>query len=441
MPTPLIFALPDDLLVEIAAKLHQDQQLYPPRDRRLKAEWALFRVSQRFQQAILRAHELWTVVEVSLHFSGSMKILQLYLKRSGMHPIWLTLTPLPSSLTIRGLDHITPHLGRISRLDIRAQQLRPLPPDVVPRISRGDLRYKLAFWEALLSTFGGLAAPALRHLSLELADGATNGAFASAVTLFSLGVPLLTHLTITGFTPSIPQADFLKNITHLELWQCKVSDPPSFTEDFEAIISNCPALVSLAVDVRPEEIELGHWLGRTLPLPRLRYLRLWLLDLFEAPALEALTIAHGHARHVRALFAQRPGRSFPVLNTLTFVSVTDLTFVGVTETREAGVMVAPSLHRFPALFALNLIHQHGCVHLVRAFWGPNAQQLWPGLEVLTLCPLTKDVESMSGALAEAGTLPKLRLSAALRAELQQKQAGVEVELFDPVDIMRVSRCS
>ncbi|KAJ7024342.1 hypothetical protein C8F04DRAFT_1131640 [Mycena alexandri] len=450
---PLIFCLPDDLLIEVAAALHHDQQLYPNPDRGLKAEWVLSRVSQRFQHVILHARELWTVIEVELQSNGSMNILQLYLERSGAYAIWLTvrdsLSLQSSSRLVQCLNYILPHLGRIWQLNFLAR-LTPISPHGSPRLSRLDVMYKLAFWDKLVSTLKDLAAPKLRRLSLELDDGSINGGFISDVELFTLGVPLLTHLTISGFTPSIPHLDFLKNITHLEMWHCRVVVPVSFTKHLQDIVASCPALLSLAVDVRAYEISGVHAI---LSLPGLRALRLWcstrtrseylpgLLATFDAPSLETLTIAHGHAMHVRALFGPWPGgtprASFPVLSSLTFIGLRHAS--GDIQGGGAESAMVPPLHLFPAMSTLNLIHQHGTVQLIRALWGPNAQKAWPSLRTLMLCPRTEDVGRVGGALTEARRtetrLPRLTLSAALR-----DQTGMEVELFDPADIMRACRC-
>ncbi|KAJ7628400.1 hypothetical protein FB45DRAFT_918257 [Roridomyces roridus] len=109
-----ILSLPNELIVEIAV-------VSQTRDEgNIKSELVLSSICRHLRYAVIGAPELWTKVELDPSSENSINLSQIYLERSAAREIWITLRSRGVKLQTRGLHQLTPHLPRISRLNVVA---------------------------------------------------------------------------------------------------------------------------------------------------------------------------------------------------------------------------------------------------------------------------------------------------------------------------------
>ncbi|KAJ6590929.1 hypothetical protein DFH09DRAFT_1138122 [Mycena vulgaris] len=438
-----ILSLPNELLAEIVAVGQAEERLELERVLTLShrfhsvgsnLEWTLSHVSRRFREAIIGAPVLWTIVRIDFTFEGSVAISKLYLERSQRCKIWVnthdTAVPRDSSL-----DHLM------------ANQFSHIIPHT-PRIWRLSLDSGVHSLVATLLAFRDVAVPALEHLEIE-----TGGMYANCpLEMFSAGPPIaLTRLKIDGSVPtSLPQ--WTASLTHLDLWRGEGlgSDRTSF---FMAIPTRCPSLVHLCFDTT--SFDSPPNLAR-MSILSLRSLRIILhrdydtphlvgvIGLFDTPAVTDLTIDYVHGDQICVLFdpTSLPDLSFPALTSLSFVNlgcgceVDDLA-------SDLQVIPSPPARLFPTLSSLALVNVCFVSYIVEQILGP-ASQPWPRLGTVTICPNKTAVHDVGSPLRGAidsrrqrgQAIPKLRLSAPMFYQKYWDENGVDVELFDPSELIR-----
>ncbi|KAJ6591025.1 hypothetical protein DFH09DRAFT_1273716 [Mycena vulgaris] len=432
-----ILSLPNELLAEIGAvgqaeerlKLEQATTLsYRFHSVALNLEWTLSHVSSRFREAIINAPVLWTVVRIDFSSESSIEISKLYLERSQGCKIWVTARN--GHLIAEDLSQIISHSSRIWRLalDSRADSVA-----------------------AMLEAFRDVAIPALEHLEIQVPVHDMDDKF--SLEMFSAGPPIaLTRLKIDGFFPTSPLPQWTASLTHLDLWRNwgQDSDTRSF---FMAIPTRCPSLVHLRIDMVsfPSSPNLAR-----MSIPSLQSLHLMvygdngedhlvgILCIFDTPAVTDLTIGYVHGYQISVLF---DSRSLP---DLTFPALTSLSFVALGCTCKVNGFIlnllaipSPPARLFPALSSLTLVNVCFASYIVEQILG-LASQPWPRLGTVTICPHKNDLHDVGSVLRGAidsrrqrdQAVPKLRLSAPVFYHKYWDENGVDVELFDPAELVR-----
>ncbi|KAJ6590991.1 hypothetical protein DFH09DRAFT_1273695 [Mycena vulgaris] len=431
-----ILSLPNELLAEIVAvgqaeeRIELEQALtlsHRFHSVALNLEWTLSHVSGRFREAIIGAPVLWTVVRTDFSCEFSIEISKLYLERSQGCKVWVTARD-GGHLFADHLSQIISHSSRIWRLalDSGAKSVA-----------------------AMLEAFRDVAIPALEHLEIQVDDMYDK----FPVELFSAGPPIaLTHLKIDGFFPTSPLPQWTATLTHLDLWRGDGldSDRKSF---FMAIPTRCPSLVHLCIDMIsfPSPPNLAR-----MSIPSLQSLHLvvygdngedhlvGILGIFDTPAVTDLTIGFVHGDQICLLF---DSTSLP---DLTFSALTSLSFVNLGCRCEGSELISnlraipsPPVRLFPALSSLTLVNVCFTSYIVQQILGP-ASKPWPRLGTVTICPHKNDLHDVGSALRGAidsrrqrdQAVPKLRLSAPVFYHTYWDESGVDVELFDPAELVR-----
>ncbi|KAF7350444.1 F-box domain-containing protein [Mycena venus] len=412
MSAPIIYSLPNELLVAIAvAGQEGDGNLQP---RTFKPEWTLSHVSRRFRDIIIGAPVLWTFIDANLDVAGSMEILKLYLERSQACYISVTLrssldtwkTPHEDSTIVQRLYEIVPHFHHIVKLKIMLETL----------------------WEP-------------EHLEIRV-DKVRDQM--PTVEMFSPGVPRLSLLKLEGVKLRLP-VQWTASLTHLELR--RIQDAvTSNSNPLIALAMQCPLLIHLHLDISWISIGADRFHSPTLKSLHVSiydggdefYLRN-IMNLSDTPALTDFMVEGTHGDQISLLFNSTglPRSSFPALASISFVqrNICDCEFE---IPFSLDTLSSPPLALFPALSSLTLINQCYTHKLVKNILGP-ASEPWPLLRTVTLCPMTDTVEKVCDALKDAvqseHRLPRLRLSSALLSLEDWQGLGLDVEIFDPKDVL------
>ncbi|KAK7062295.1 F-box domain-containing protein [Favolaschia claudopus] len=448
-PPTTILSLPNELVVAIAASGQHDRGTHKPVTTR--SEWILSHLCHRFRHVIVAAPALWTNISISLSISWRKlqdrqqyeEILRLYLHRSIPLKVSVCLgIVIPSTdgvieLFTNWLHRVAPEMERVRSLSVDLG------------LHADDLG--LAF-----APLRHLAAPNLVHL--DITNHNTNSLYRCPFELFSLGTPKLSCVRLDGFLPfPIPSWMSSSSITHLEVESGEkdlIGDDVAF---LSSILMQPTALVHLRLDLT---WDIQH------TDPRIRILSLqslsihinesqgpmhlvFILDLFDCPALTELAIAGSHGDQIFALL-ELPGfprSSFPVLRSLSFIY--RYAYAEGCSCWE-DTLISP-VHRtehpnntplFPALSSLSLVGQCSTARLVRKILG--AQPLpWPPLKTLTVSPI-KGIPDVSKALQDAvqrspQRIPKLRLGRALFLSEKWRESGVDVEVVDLEELVKPFR--
>ncbi|KAF7343332.1 NmrA domain-containing protein [Mycena venus] len=441
-----ILSLPNELLEAIAAA-GQKSHGYELQ-RTFKSEWTLSHLCRRFRQVIVNTPALWTLVEADLVYKGSVEILKLYLERSGEYHISAALRScasddVPETFIEDRLNRlIVPHFNRIWRLRI------VLSAPNYEWVDPSEL------WSDSLAPFRNIAAPNLRHLELQVVNafgdfGDYSDSSYDSSEILRLGAPRLAVVKLSGFYVSVPLSRWIRtaSLTHLELWR-NTANKDDDNSVLVAIVAQCPFLVHLSLD----NVILTS--GPRVRVPSLKFLRIRILDcqeevllddvisLFDCSALNEFIIHGIHGDQIFALFnSTNPRSSLPGLTTLTFMNDPDAC---ANSSRNAWPIHQSPLRLFPALSSISLIDVCYTTNFAKAIldWHP---QPWPLPATLTLCPKegTEEVDEMASTLQDAvrsrrergETLPRFRLSPTLSARMEWQEDGLEVEVFDPADLL------
>ncbi|KAJ7481552.1 hypothetical protein FB451DRAFT_1236353 [Mycena latifolia] len=249
-----------------------------------------------------------------------------------------------------------------------------------------------------------------------------------------------------GFSPQFPLPRWMASLTHLDFqrrW-----DPDGHV-GFVGLVAECPALVHLSIDT-------SSWNSPAnmdrIEIPSLKSLHalaihreelMGIIRLFDTPALTDLTFNFVHGTQICDLFNATilPHLSFPTLTSLSFVH-DGLCTCDTDASIAAATIPFPPLRLFPVLTSLTLINQCFTAHIVDQILGP-ASRPWPLLENITLCPTEGTFENLYSTLRgvihskrdRAQAIPKFRVSRMLFKQSYWDENGVNVELFDPREIV------
>ncbi|KAJ7672581.1 hypothetical protein DFH06DRAFT_1176839, partial [Mycena polygramma] len=408
--TALIFSLPNELLVSVAAAGQEGRVADLKTALHSKSEWTLSHLSRHFRDVVIHAPSLWTLIEVNLSSKGSVEISKLYFQRSRALNVSATLQSLPEGYPDSDLHLVSERLEQIRFY--------------INRIWRLRIRLRTGSGEMLLSPFRSIAAPNLRHLELinEPGDPRLLSMFDSGrPDIFLSGAPMLTFFKICGFT--VGQSPWAATLTRLELGRTKERDAGVF----DSLVEHCSSLVHLYIDMSWSKPQ------RRFHIPTLKSLHIsvageeddtsefYLVDLvhlFDAPQLTEFTIDGTHGEHIWVLLNSTSlHTSFPALTSLYFVSNGSCV---CEEESESSIFSSPPRQLFPAVSSLTLIDQCFTADLVTNVLS-SASQHWPLLKTLTLCPKEHsfllaevgDALRDCAALLSGAEAPKLRLSRGL----------------------------
>jgi hypothetical protein len=265
--------------------------------------------------------------------------------------------------------------------------------------------------------------------------------------MFSSGAPRLAFLKMDGFSPQLPAPPWTTSLTHLELRRVpdRVKYPTAIL--FE-VTKQCPLLVHLSLEINWEFTSKLRFC-----IPSLKFLHLSLLDneprpyllgvvdLFNLPALTELMVSGASCGQIWELLSYGLDcASFPVLTSFSSVNS------GPCPCRPDDPIpgpVSPQPGQFTALTSITLINQCLSASFVRGI----SDQLWPRLKTVTLCPQNGTLDAVQTAIRDAveshqqegQPLPKFRLAPELFALTQDWDTDVEMEVFDPIEIVKSLR--
>ncbi|KAJ7628476.1 hypothetical protein FB45DRAFT_918373 [Roridomyces roridus] len=416
-------SLPNELIVEIAVVTQNGDE------ENTKSELILSNVCRRFRHAVLGAPELWTKVEMDLTSEGSTNLSQLYLDRSTAREIWVTLRALLAGdvLETKGLRQLTPHLARISRLSVEADDSRNLDKLLVP--------------------FRNVAVPRLQHFEVVNQPYAGfRDPYQLPNDLFSLGAPRVYSLSVSHCSTGAPR-QWMNSLTHVEFKE-SASLTNDSSEIFSDITNQLPLLTHLNLDVSRSSTTAGTGISSR----RLTHLQLncgddfrAILDViscFDTPVLSTLTLCDCHGDQISVLFSSdSPQPSFPALKSLSCVKEEPETPPQCTDEleicRNYETIAAPPIRLFPRLSSWSLINQCFTARILSETMGRNSQP-WPLLRTVTVWPMEADVDAVYDALREVvqwkrdsqEAVPKLRLSRSLFSREYWAENGVDVELVE-----------
>ncbi|KAJ6588362.1 hypothetical protein B0H19DRAFT_1226204 [Mycena capillaripes] len=426
-PVRTILALPNELVVAIAAAGQEGHIADLETPFKFKSEWTWSQVSCRLREAIIGAPTLWTFVEANLNAEGSVEISKLYLERSRT-------------------CHISAHLQYLRAGDdldseqiVAADRLRQIFPHIY-RIWLLSIRLRGEECE-LLATLHDIAAPNLQRLEIFNVDYDSRTDQGYPVRMFAPGAPSLTFVKMHGFRLSrVPL--WTASLTHLEL---SGGEGPGDADNNNLLVAaQCPLLVHLYLDM--------GWLQsipeRRCYIPFLKLLRisisdgsnqafLGLLDLFDTPALAEFIITDAHGDQIFALLTSTSLHSFPALTTLCCVTRSlcscedDISF--------SSTVSSPLIQIFPKLSSITLVNLCFTHNLLSEIFGP-ATPPWPLLKTVTLYPKPSTLDDVRDALQNAmrpkrrrgQALPHFRLSPDLLLAMEDR---VDTEMFDPTEII------
>ncbi|KAJ7614629.1 hypothetical protein DFH06DRAFT_1484174 [Mycena polygramma] len=440
-----IFSLPNELLVDIAAAGQEHR--FGPVDSRLrsmasKPEWTISHVSRHLRDVVIGAPSLWTLVEASSHTAGSTKILKLYLERSCAGTLSLML-----HVGYKFQKMVAPS-DSIQNYALVKKQLSELDSHLTR-----TWRLRIVLWSRLLlPTLRDISARNLQHFEVVIKDRSDVTETELPAEIFSAGPPMkLKFLKISGLKLPLPVPQWTASLTHLELCggPSRLSNLGTISA---ALTAQCPLLVHLHLD------KLYTSSVTRLHVPSLKFLRIsaadyedefYLLDkmgLFDTPALTEFIVDGAHGDQIFVLFNETsfPHTSFPALTSFSLVHSGSCTCE--TNVPLGNSISSPPLALFPALSSLTLINQCFTPKLVEDLLGP-ASHPWPQLQTVTLRPKGGNVDDVCSALRDAAdakrqrgqTLPKLRLSSELLSLEDWRERGVDVEKFDPNEVLDLFR--
>ncbi|KAJ7614635.1 hypothetical protein DFH06DRAFT_1484178 [Mycena polygramma] len=446
-----ISSLPNELLVAIvtAGQEHRfdspDRYEYRWPTMASKPEWTVSHVSHRLRDIVVGAPSLWTLLEASLDTGGSAEILKLYLERSCASTIRLTLHVGFREITqseLNGIQPITERIREISQHLTRAGRLT-------------IILWELSWNPLLLPQFLDIGAPDLQHFEVIVNTG---NAHVGRTEIFSSAAPTkLSFLKMSGWTLPLPLPQWTASLTRLELRRGDSWTSAHNRALLTALTTQCPLLAHLHLDldyipsaprVHFPALELLHI---SISDCGDDFYLLHIVDLFDTPTLTEFVINGTHGDQISRLFNQTslPHASFPALSSFSFV-VRGCDCETETELQSSfanyHTISSPPRALFPALSSLTLINQCFAPKLVEDLLGP-ASQPWPQLQTVTLCPMDGNLDGVCSALRDAAnakrqrgqTLPKLRLSSELLSLEDWREKGVDVEKFDPDDVLDLFR--
>ncbi|KAJ7608452.1 hypothetical protein FB45DRAFT_1067535 [Roridomyces roridus] len=416
---PPILLLPDELLIEIAAQKPQQSPTPEP-----PSEWVLSHVCRRFRHAVTGASTLWTRLVVDLCSHTSAELFRLYLKRSATCEIEVTLRAMDDLQTPKGLQYLSPHVGRIARLTIVVETHQAL--------------------NTILASFRNFVMPSLDHLEIENSSDVYD---MDRLDLSPLKLANITSLKMTRCTPSFPPPQWMVALTHLHL--SNNSYPGVNSDIFRFMTTGIPSLVHFYLDLTAVTLRSGGIVSESLTHLVLEFdesetnALLNALASFNTPRLTHLTLHHIHGDQLSFLFD-----SIKPVSRLTFPAVTSLTLANL-DRKECDCEVdenfrddykpitAPPLRLLPVMSSLTLIRECFTPRIVLELLGPGLQP-WSKLEVLALHPMPADIEKLYVALqdvvrwkqSQQEPLPRLKLSPDLFARDFWAENGVVAELLE-----------
>ncbi|KAJ7608453.1 hypothetical protein FB45DRAFT_1067536 [Roridomyces roridus] len=411
---PPILLLPDELLIEITAV--QPQKSLTPEP---PSEWVLSHVCSRFRRAVTGACTLWTRIVVDLCCDTSAELFRLYLKRSAAWEMDVTLRAMDSDLPAqKGLQYLSPHVGRIERLTIIVEARQAL--------------------ETILSSLPNVAMPALQHLEIENSSDRD----IDLLDLSPLKLPNITCLKMTRCTPSFPPLQWMRALTHLHL----EDNPYPVRENsdiFRFITTQHTSLVYLYLDLMKAIFPLGSGIvSQSLTHLDLEFNEgetnglLNQLASFDTPQLTHLGLHCAHGDQLSFLLNSNMQSTFPAVTSLTIDDLGKLCCDWTPGAHRDYAPVKPPLRLFPALSSLTLIRECLTPRMVSDLFGPGSQP-WLELEVLAIRPRPAEIENVYRTLQEVvcwkrsqqESLPTFKLSANLFEREFWAENGVVVELL------------
>ncbi|KAK7019825.1 F-box domain-containing protein, partial [Favolaschia claudopus] len=402
LPVPSIYALPNELLEAICAAGHQGRGPHLPH---FKPEWSLSHVSRCFPV---------------LNAEGSVEISKLYLERAQACEIWAFLEVLEDSDVDRELvlaerfSIFLPHIHRMWRFQIQLDKFRPL----------------------IFDPLRNLSAPNLLHL--EVINLQSNAASRNPIELFFAGAPKLGAFTMKNLDILPPAPPWTASLAHLNLWGGQDGNMYDVTQ----LIAQCPLLTELALDMRRLVTREDR-----LHIPSLKSLQitifaqemegylLFILDLFNTPALLNMTVDGSHGDQILELFNSRslPNAIFPALVSLSFISTSCQCEKNLPKWETP---VVPPIQLFPSLSSLTLVNQCYTTNLIRGLFSPSSQP-WPSLKYISVSCGQETLEAVSNALRIAvhrrgsRVLPKFRISPALWSFEDWRRMDADIEMGGP----------
>jgi hypothetical protein len=419
MTTTTITSLPNELLEGIAAAVPETER-------------TLSHICRRLRIVMLGTPALWTHAAVDLHVKGSVEIFELYVARS-------------QECTISATLQLRSELKDESTRDLVAERLR----QIVRHIDRiGRLRV-VGGGQLIVDSFCDLAAPNLRRLEVvKLGHSSWGGA-----KLFLGGAPKLTFLELHDLRLELPIPQWAASLTHLELRHDR-EELDGNSETLDEILVQCPLLMYLHLDIGAMKVQ------RQFHIPSLKSLFLvvsghddaydWLatIDSFDTPSLTEFGIDGLHGDHIFELCNCRsfPRASFAALTSFCFVNrcachcETSIPFPDIDTTSH------PPFGLFPALSSLTLVNECFAPNLLRGLVVPSSDT-WHVLGTVALTAGTTAAEGVRGAVLDAVRshqqhglpLPRFRLAPALSSLEDWEGHGIEVEKFEPAEVLDVFR--
>ncbi|KAJ7628337.1 hypothetical protein FB45DRAFT_918057, partial [Roridomyces roridus] len=397
-----------------------------------KSELILFSICRRFRYAVIGSPELWAEVEMDATSEISINLSQLYLERSAAREIWVTLRAPGRSTEIlsEGLPLLTPHIIRISRLNVVAN--------------------RSSYLDELLEPLRNVAVPRLQHFEVVTRPNNFDNPYRLPDDLFSLGAAKLFSLSMSYCLTGAHQ--WLNYLTHVEFKE-SASLTGEWSEIFTDITDQLPSLIALKLGMGT----FGRVEGTVISSRCLAHIHLdccgWddvraLLDIlscFDTPALSDLTLYECHGDQISVLFNSDSTQfksSFSALASLSCVQKEPEPEHTQCKDNEDvyphyQTIASPPIHLFPRLSSWSLINQCFTARMLTETLGRNSRP-WPLLQTVTVWPLEPDLDAVYDALREIlqwkrenqEAVPKLRLSQSLFSREYWAENEVEVELVE-----------
>ncbi|KAJ7628442.1 hypothetical protein FB45DRAFT_918298 [Roridomyces roridus] len=423
--TPPILRLPNELIAEIAAARLDEAAQHTKESTII----LLSHVCQRFRQTLLGTSAFWATFTLDIYEEGSVNISRLFLERSAMREVRLSLEALDlDDAEAKSLLHLIPHATRISWLSIAYAS-----PHTLSKV---------------LAPFEGVAFPRLAHV--EFSNEGDWNMDERPPNLFTLDCPNISSLILSSCSHSPPPPHWLNNLTHLEVREnSHLGDGDDTDRIFHDIKDQALVLTHLYFEINSSYEPNGGISSTSLTHMHLKFANeeggalVDGLALCNTPALTHLTLHETHGDQISLLFngSEYPDHAFPSLTSLVFISQ------GTDKCKEDSniwftPIASPPLRLFPAISSLTLIGQCFTAKILSGTLGPESAP-WPLLRTVTVRPLEGDVDEVYAALQEVvqwkrkrqEPLPAFRLSQNLFARGYWQEAGVDVELLDDREVL------